>query len=179
VNFAYYGLIFVFSLFFQWRRHFSPQEIGLAFLPMTIVLMIASIAGGRLVARLGARRLMVSGQVLAATGYLLLLAALATGSYAMLAAPMFLAATGIALTVPTMVNLTLSSVDSSRAGIASGVLNTARQVGGMLGVTVCGYLVRNLAEASFMRGVRLSLAIAVVLLLAGALASHLGLQRGD
>jgi DHA2 family methylenomycin A resistance protein-like MFS transporter len=41
VNFAYYGLIFVFSLFFQWQQKFSPQETGLAFLPMTVVLMVA------------------------------------------------------------------------------------------------------------------------------------------
>jgi len=40
VNFAYYGLIFAFSLFFQLEQHLSPQETGIAFLPMTIILMI-------------------------------------------------------------------------------------------------------------------------------------------
>lgn len=177
VNFAYYGQIFVFSLFFQWHERFSPQQTGLAFLPMTLVLMAASIAGGSLIARIGARRLMVLGQALAASGYLLLLLALAAGRYAVLVVPMLLAATGTALTVPTMVNLTLSGVESSRAGIASGVLNTARQVGGMLGVAVCGYLVRDLAHSSSMRGVRLSLCLAAALMSAGALASHAALKR--
>jgi DHA2 family methylenomycin A resistance protein-like MFS transporter len=177
VNFAYYGLIFVFSLFFQWQQKFSPQETGLAFLPMTVVLMVASIIGGRLITHLGARRLMVLGQMVAASGYLLLLAALTTGSYAMLVLPMLVAASGIALMVPTMTNVTLSSVETSRAGIASGVLNTARQVGGMLGVAVCGYLVRDIAASAFMRGMRLSLTVAVVLLLGGALLSFLWLER--
>jgi DHA2 family methylenomycin A resistance protein-like MFS transporter len=177
VNFAYYGLIFAFSLFFQWRYRFSPQETGLAFLPMTLVLMVASIAGGRLVTRLGARRLMVFGQALAAAGYLLLVPALDSDSYAMLVVPMLLAATGTALTVPTMVNLALSSVEGSRAGIASGVLNTARQIGGMLGVTVCGYQVRSLAEPSFTQGLRGSLFIAVLLLSAGALLCHVALRE--
>ncbi|WP_417276895.1 hypothetical protein [Castellaniella sp.] len=49
----------------------------------------------------------------------------------MLIVPMLMAGSGIALTVPTMTNATLSSVDASRAGIASGVLNSARQIGGM------------------------------------------------
>jgi DHA2 family methylenomycin A resistance protein-like MFS transporter len=177
VNFAYYGLIFVFSLFFQWQQKFSPQETGLAFLPMTAVLVAASIMGGRLITRLGARRLMVLGLTVAASGYLLLLAALTTGSYAMLVLPMLMAASGIALTVPTMTNITLSAVETSRAGIASGVLNTARQVGGMLGVAVCGYLVRDIAASAFMEGMRLSLAVAVVLLLGGALLSFLWLER--
>jgi DHA2 family methylenomycin A resistance protein-like MFS transporter len=177
VNFAYYGLIFVFSLFFQSQQGFSPQETGLAFLPMTAVLMVASILGGRLITRFGARPLMVLGQMIAAAGYFLLLAALATGSYGMLVVPMLMASGGLALTVPTMTNLTLSSVEVSHAGIASGVLNTARQVGGMLGVAVCGYLVRDEAAAAFMNGMRLSLTIAVILLLGGALLSFLRLER--
>ncbi|MBN9082767.1 MAG: MFS transporter [Rhizobiales bacterium 62-17] len=176
LNFAYYGLIFVFSLYFQGQQKFSPQETGLAFLPMTIVLMVANIASGLLITRLGARRLMVLGKVLAASGYLLLLAAVTTGSYAMLIVPMLMAAGGLALVVPTITNVTLSAVDPSRAGLASGVLNTARQIGGMLGVAVCGYLVRDIAEAAFMRGMLLSLALAVVLLLGSALLIFLGLK---
>lgn len=93
---------------------------------MTIVLMVMNIIAGRLITRLGARRLMVVGLVLAAVGYLLLLPVSVGGSYWQLVVPMLMAASGIALMVPTMTNLTLSSVDPSRAGIASGVLNTAR-----------------------------------------------------
>lgn len=177
VNFAYYGLIFVFSLFFQWQMKLSPQETGLAFLPMTVVLMVVNILAGRLMTRMGARRLMLLGQVLAAFGYLLLIPALGTGSYAMLIVPMLMAASGIALMVPTMTNVTLSSVEASRAGVASGVLNTARQVGGMLGVAVCGYLVRDVTPSAFAEGMRVSLGTAVVLLLSGALLSFLCLRQ--
>jgi DHA2 family methylenomycin A resistance protein-like MFS transporter len=177
VNFAYYGLIFVFSLFFQWQLKLSPQATGLAFLPMTVVLAVANIIASRLITRVGARRLMVLGQALAAVGYLLLVPTLETGSYAMLVLPMLMAASGAAVTVPTMTNVTLSAVEASRAGIASGVLNTARQIGGMLGVAVCGYLVRDIAPFAFMQGMRLSIGAAVALLSAGALVSFVGLQR--
>ncbi len=177
VNFAYYGLIFVFSLFFQLEQHLSPQQTGLAFLPMTIVLMVMNIIAGRLITRLGARRLMVSGLVLAAGGYFLLIPVSVGGSYWQLVVPMLMAASGIALIVPTMTNMTLSSVDPSRAGIASGVLNTARQVGGMLGVATCGYLVRDTAPAAFMQGMHLSLIVAVVLLFLGTALSFFWLNR--
>ncbi|SNB77642.1 MFS transporter, DHA2 family, methylenomycin A resistance protein [Arboricoccus pini] len=177
VNFAYYGLIFVFSLFFQWQLKLTPEQTGLAFLPMTVVLMLANIIASRLITRLGARRLMVAGQALAALGYLLLIPALVADSYAMLIVPMLMAASGIALVVPTMTNITLSSVDPSRSGIASAVLNTARQVGGMLGVAVCGYLIRDTAPSAFAHGIQLSLLAAVALLVLGGLLSFFGLER--
>lgn len=176
VNFAYYGLIFVFSLFFQIQQHLSPQQTGLAFLPMTVVLMAVNVLAGRLITRMGARRLMVLGLALAALGYLLLLPVRIDGAYGLLVVPMLLAASGIALMVPTMTNATLSSVDASRAGIASGVLNSARQVGGMLGVATFGYLIRDTAPAAFMRGMHVSIGIAVALLLFGSVLCWVGIQ---
>lgn len=89
---------------------------------------------------------------------------------------MLMAASGIALMVPTMTNITLSSVDASRAGVASGVLNSARQVGGMLGVAVFGYLVRDTAPTPFMHGMHLSIGLAVVLLLGGSVLCWRGIR---
>ncbi|WP_454689901.1 MFS transporter [Achromobacter aloeverae] len=177
VNFAYYGLIFVFSLFFQVEQGLSPARTGLAFLPMTVVLLAANLAASRLIARIGARWLMALGLFVAASGYLLLLPVRIEGAYGWLAVPMLLAATGTALTVPTMTNITLSSVAASRAGIASGVLNTARQVGGLLGVAVFGYLVRDTAPAAFMAGMRWSAGLAAVLLLAAGIMWWLGVKE--
>lgn len=176
VNFAYYGSIFVFSLFFQIQQHLSPQLAGLAFLPMTLVLMAVNVLAGRLITRVGSRRLMVGGLLLAALGYALLLPVSIDGAYWRLVLPMLLAASGIALLVPTMTNATLSSVDASRAGIASGVLNTARQVGGMLGVAVFGYLIRDTAAAAFMRGMHAAIGMAVALLLCASALCWFGIR---
>jgi len=176
VNFAYYGLVFVFSLFFQSIQHFSPRQTGLAFLPMTAILMVMNIVAGHLITRLGARRIMVAGLIMAAVGYLLLLPVTAEGAYVRLILPMLLAASGIALTIPTMTNATLSVVDAARAGIASGVLNSARQIGGVLGVAVFGFLVRSVAPALFMNGMHISIALASALLAIGAILSFFGIQ---
>ena len=175
VNFAYYGLVFVFSLFFQAMQHLSPQQTGLAFLPMTALLVVMNIVAGRLVTRVGTRAMMVFGLSLAALGYFLLLPIDVERSYLTLVLPMLLAGSGIALVVPTMTNAVLSSVDSSRTGIASGALNSARQIGGMLGVAVFGFLVRDAAPGAFMGGMHVSIALAVVLLAGGAVLSYLGI----
>lgn len=177
VNFAYYGLVFVFSLFFQTVQQFSPQQTGLAFLPMTAILMVMNIVAGRWVTRVGTRALMVAGLALASLGYLLLLRVSADHAYLTLVLPMLLAASGIALVVPTMTNATLSSVDAAHAGIASGVLNSARQIGGMLGVAMCGFFVRDTAPDLFLHGMHVSIALAVVLLAAAGVLSYLGLNK--
>ncbi|MCC8396000.1 MFS transporter [Paraburkholderia sp. MMS20-SJTR3] len=168
VNFAYYGLIFVFSLFFQQEQLLSAQQTGFAFLPMTVVLMGVNILASRLLGRLGAKRLMIAGMLIAASGYLLLLPVSISGSYWTLVVPMVIAASGIAVIVPTMTNVTLSSVAGSRSGIAAGILNCARQIGGLLGVAVFGYLVRDSRPDAFLRGMHLSLTIAATTLLCGA-----------
>lgn len=177
VNFVYYGLIFVFSLFFQVQQQLSPQLTGFAFLPMTLVLVLVNVAAGRLVGRFGARLMLTLGFSIAAIGYLLLLPVSITGAYVWLVFPMLIAATGMALVVPTIMNATISSVHFSRAGVASGVLNTARQVGGMLGVTIFGYLVRDMSPEAFIQGVRLSISLSAFLLLFAGSLSWLVLQR--
>ena len=178
VNFAYYGLIFVFSLFFQMEQHMSAQRTGLAFLPMTVVLLGVNILAGRLLHRIGARTLMTAAMAAAALGYLLLLPVSVDGAYWPLVVPMLIAASGIAVMVPTMTNITLSSVDPSRSGIASGILNSARQVGGMLGVAVFGFFVRDTRPAAFMQGMHVSISVAAGLLLCGSAMCLLGLRTG-
>ncbi|WP_459464318.1 MFS transporter [Rhizobium sp. No.120] len=177
INFAYYGMIFVFSLHFQWQMKLSASGTGFAFLPMTVVILIVNLVMSRIMVGANPRHLMVFGQCLSATGYLLLIPASMTESYAALVVPMLMAATGMAVMVPTITNVTLAAVETSRGGIASGVLNTARQVGGMLGVAVFGYLVRESAPSAFAHGMRLSFAIAAGLLIIGALLSLFGLKE--
>lgn len=177
VNFAFYGFVFVLSLFFQGVQGYSPVETGLAFLPMTAVLTVGNIIAGRLMAVHGPRLLMIAGQALAALGYLLMLRVGAGSTYIEIAIPMLLAGSGIALTVPPMTNASLSVVGPAKAGIASAVLNSARQVGGVLGVSLFGFLVRGATQTTFMDGMRTSLVIAACSLLAGSLASKLWVSR--
>jgi len=81
---------------------------------------------------------------------------------------------GAALAVPTVTALLVNSVPAERAGIASGVLNTCRQVGGALAIAVFGALVAQ--RETFLDGMRVSLLIAALLLAATAVASAIALS---
>ncbi|WP_025600241.1 MFS transporter [Burkholderia sp. WSM2230] len=142
LNFGYYGLMFAMSLFFQSVRHDTPLETGLAFLPMTAVVTVANLVSGRLTARFGYRMPMVYGQAIAALGYLLLAFVHENSSALAVALPLLAVGTGVALAVPSINTAVLAHIGPSRIGIASGVLNSARQIGGVVGVGVFGSLVR-------------------------------------
>jgi DHA2 family methylenomycin A resistance protein-like MFS transporter len=112
---------------------------------------------------------MAAGQFLMATGLLGLCAAVAGAPIWLLAAFSILIGLGSSLSVPTLTALLVSSVPANRAGTASGVLNTCRQLGGALAVAVFGALVAH--RETFEQGMQVSLVLAAVLLLATALAS--------
>ncbi|MDE1164334.1 MAG: MFS transporter [Pseudomonas sp.] len=153
VNLVFYGMVFAFSLYFQAIEQFTPEQTGLAFLPMMGVLMGMNIVAGKLMGRIGKRALATVGLLISALGYLLLIPALAAQAYGWLVVPMLLAGGGIALTIATITSATLAAVDRSQAGIASGLLNAARQVGGIVGVAVFGFWVRGVTVEGFMGGV--------------------------
>jgi MFS transporter, DHA2 family, methylenomycin A resistance protein len=168
VNLVFYGVVFTLSLFFQSVWQASPMRTGVAFLPMMGVLMLMNLVAGRLGSRVGARTLATAGLLISAVGYLAMWPALTAATHAMLVLPMLLAGSGIALTIPTITHAMLASVGGERSGIASGLLNAARQVGGVMGVALFGYLVRDPAPAAFMHGMTQALIASAALLVAGA-----------
>ncbi|MFE9427485.1 MFS transporter [Kitasatospora sp. NPDC006697] len=177
LNFAFYGLIFIFSLFFQQIWNYSPITAGLAFLPMTAAVMTANLCCGPLVRRFGARPVLITGSVLAAVGYLAIAPAVGHGSYAVLVAQFVVAGYGIGLVVPSMTNAMLGSVEPANAGIASGVLNASRQLGGLIGVAVMGLLVGQATSAHFLTGLRAALVAAGAALAVCAVLSAWGVRR--
>lgn len=177
VNFSFYGLIFIFSLFFQKGWDYSPIATGLAFLPMTATIMIANLACGPLTKRYGVRAVLISGSTLAALGYLAMLPAVHSGSYLSIVVQFIIAGAGIGLVVPAITNAMLSAVDPGNAGIGSGVLNASRQFGGLIGVAVMGLLVGGVASETFLSGLQFALIAAAVALLVSALLSAFGIHQ--
>lgn len=168
---GFYGLVFLFSLYFQELRGLSPLATGLAFMPMTALSAFVNPVGARVAEWFGPCVPIAAGQFLMAAGLLSLCVA-ATGApivlLSMLTIPIGL---GAALAIPTVTALLVNSVPAERAGAASGVLNTCRQLGGALSVAVFGALVAQ--RETFLAGLQVSLLIAALLLLATASASLL------
>jgi DHA2 family methylenomycin A resistance protein-like MFS transporter len=174
INVAFYGLIFDFSLYFQQIRKFTALMTGLAFVPMTAVVVAANILAGRAASWLGASSPMIVGQGVFAVGCSFLLAINENSPYSSLWWQMVLIGAGIGLTVPPMTSALLATVDRTQSGVASGVLNTTRQIGSVIGVALFGSLISS--REHFVAGVRLGLGASIVVLLIGAVAAFVAVR---
>jgi len=157
VNVLFYGLIFVLSLYFQRTRGWSVLATGLAFAPTTVAVLAGNLAAGRLAAAVGARRTLVGSAVVLAGSLAGLVAVGAGTPYTVLVGPLVAAGFALGVLVPVITAALLGSVEPSRSGVASGALNTARQTGSVLGVSVFGAL----AGLGLVSALRLAAAISV------------------
>jgi MFS transporter, DHA2 family, methylenomycin A resistance protein len=138
-NLVLYGSLLCLSLFLQQARHETVLVTGLLLLPMSVTVGAGSLASGRLTARLGARPPMVAGLTLAAAGAGVL-ATFGAGSslWLLLGGSVLLGL--VSLAMPAMTAVVVGSAGREHAGVASGILNAARQSGGALGVALLGSL---------------------------------------
>jgi EmrB/QacA subfamily drug resistance transporter len=166
---GYYGLPFVMSLYLQQLRGLSPLDTGVAFLPMMLVGAALTPFSARIAERLGARVPITTGLVVMTAGLAILAVVPASAPVQSLAALMVLVGLAGPTVMPPVTAVLLNSVPPHRAGTASGVFNTSRQIGGALAVAIFGALLAN--RASFLHGVRASLLIAAVVAMAAAAAS--------
>jgi DHA2 family methylenomycin A resistance protein-like MFS transporter len=168
INVAFYGLIFVFSLYFQRINTWSPFMTGLAFLPMLGAVLPINLLAPRLAERIGGPRTIALGSCIAAAGSLGLLTIAPGTSYWAVGLQLVALGGGLGLLVPPLTSTLLGSVDKSRSGIAAGVLNSTRQTGSVLGVALFGSLISQ--SNAFMAGTHAALAISAALLLTAAAA---------
>ncbi|HUI95001.1 MAG TPA: MFS transporter [Xanthobacteraceae bacterium] len=170
VNVAFYGLIFVLSLYFQRLNGRSPFATGLAFLPMMGAVLPVNLLAPRLAERFGPRAVIAAGALLSAAGCVALLGLTPQTRYWALGLQLLVIGAGLGLLVPPLTSTLLGSVDKSRSGVAAGVLNATRQTGSVLGVALFG----SLLGAAFMTGLRASLIVSAVLLAGAAAIIRLG-----
>jgi EmrB/QacA subfamily drug resistance transporter len=137
-----FGMFFLGSLYLQRVLGYDALEIGLAFLPVTVVMGTLSIRYTEpLIMRFGARTTLIPGMGLIAVGLLLFTQAPVEGSYVQhVLPPMILFGLGAGLSFPALMTLAMSGATQEDAGLASGLVNTAAQVGGALGLAVLATL---------------------------------------
>jgi EmrB/QacA subfamily drug resistance transporter len=128
---------FVSSLYLQQVLGLSPLDTGLIFLPMTVMIMLVASRTGKLVSLFGVRPVLGSGLIMLTTGMLLLARIGSSGSglvYVMV--PGLLTAAGIAMSIVPSTIAATQGAKEGQAGLASGLVNTSRQVGGGLGLAL-------------------------------------------
>jgi EmrB/QacA subfamily drug resistance transporter len=134
-----FGMFFLGSLYLRRILGYDPLRIGLAFLPVAVAMGALSVRyTDRLVMRFGARTTMFPGLALIAAGLAVFaLAPAGGGGYVSHIFPVaLLVGTGAGLSFPALMTLAMSGATPQDAGLASGLVNTAGQVGGALGLSV-------------------------------------------
>ncbi len=169
---GYYGLPFVVSLFLQQERGLTALSTGIVFLPMMGIGLALTPFSARLAERLGRKTLIVTGLVLMTVGLAAVAVLPASAPLGAFAALMVLVGLGGPTVSPPATAVLLDAVPHAQAGVASGVFNTSRQIGGALAVAVFGGLLAR--PGAFVHGAQASLWIAAgVLALTAILALFL------
>jgi EmrB/QacA subfamily drug resistance transporter len=148
---ALFGMFFFLTLWIQDVWGYSPIKTGLAFLPMVAAIMLASGIASQLVARIGARPLLVAGTLITTGGMFWLSRLNDHSTYVSgLLGPVLLTALGLGLVFVPISLVSLTKVAHNDTGVASSLLNAGQQVGGSIGLAVLG----TVAWSTFANSVR-------------------------
>jgi EmrB/QacA subfamily drug resistance transporter len=137
-----FGMFFLGALYLQQVLGYSAIEVGLAFLPVTLIIGTLSLGfSARLNLRYGARATLVPGLVLIGAGMALFARVPVDAGYLVdILPPMVLFGLGAGLSFPSLMTLAMSGATENDSGLASGLVNTTLQVGGALGLAVLATL---------------------------------------
>ena len=134
---ALFPMWYVSSLYLQQVLGLSPLHAGLTFLPMAVTIGIVARSAGKLVSRFGVRSVLGSGLIMMTAGMLLFTKIADSGSAVLyVIVPGLLTAAGIALSIVPSTIAATQGAKQGQAGLASGLVNTSRQIGGGLGIAV-------------------------------------------
>jgi MFS family permease len=130
-----FGQFFLITLYLQEVLHYSAIETGFAFIAIAATVVALSNLGQSLTTRLGARPVLSAGLLLTAAGAGLYAQMPADGHYFWNVFPgLILSGIGLALSFVPVTIASLTGVQGADAGVASGLINTSRQVGGSIGL---------------------------------------------
>ncbi len=137
VGASLFAMFFFISLYLQQVLHFSALTTGFAYLPLALSIIASAGIASVLVNKLGAKLVLVGGLVFVTVGLLLFSRVSPHGTYlGDVLAPSVIVAIGLGLSFVPLTIAAVAGVTHNEAGLASGLINTAQQVGGALGLAV-------------------------------------------
>ncbi|HEX4205592.1 MAG TPA: MFS transporter [Ktedonobacteraceae bacterium] len=149
IFFVMYSSLFFITLFLQDVLGYSALQAGLGITPMAIMIMICPPIAGRLVESFGGRAVIFMGLIIFTLGVFLFAYLLAPhAAYSSLLFAMLLIGIGNGSTVSTVSAVAMGSVEYSSSGVASGIINMSRQLGGAFGVAILGAIFATRARIS-------------------------------
>jgi EmrB/QacA subfamily drug resistance transporter len=144
---ALFPMWYLSSLYLQQVLGLSPLHAGLTFLPMALTIMFVARSAGKLVSRFGVRAVLSSGLLMMTAGMLLFTKIAASGSSVVyVIIPGVLTAAGIGMSIVPSTIAATQGARQGQQGLASGLVNTSRQVGGGLGIAILITLATSLSS---------------------------------
>jgi EmrB/QacA subfamily drug resistance transporter len=173
VALAMFGVFFFVSLYMQNILGYSAVQAGAAFLPMTVLIVLIAPLAGKTSDRFGSRWLMGVGMTLLAAQLFYFSRLGLHETYWSILPAMLIGGVGMALVMTPSAAAAMSGVPVDKAGVGSAVLNSARQVGGSVGIALIGAIVAHVAAGrrtpdAFVDGFSTALVVASLIALAGA-----------
>jgi EmrB/QacA subfamily drug resistance transporter len=149
-----FSMFFFMTLYMQTVLGYSPVKTGLSFLPVTFVIGITSAVVSKLVGKIGYKPPMVLGPLVLALGLFLMSSLLKVGGdyWHNVFPGLAVCALGMGLTFVSGTLAATSGVPKHFSGLASGILNTAQQVGGALGLAILSAVAFTTIRTEFMQG---------------------------
>ncbi len=137
-----FGLFFLGALYLQKVLGYTPLQVGLAFLPSTLVMGVVSLRLSQpLIMRFGPRTPLIGALLMTMTGLLLFARTPVDGTFVVDILPAtLLIGVGAGLSTPALMTLAMSGATPEDSGLASGLFNTTVQVGGAIGLAVLATL---------------------------------------
>jgi EmrB/QacA subfamily drug resistance transporter len=185
---AMFGVFFYVSLYVQNVLHYSPTQAGATFLPMTLCIVFLAPIAGKLSDRFGPRWLIASGMTLVA-GSLVIFAQLDQAStFWDIFSGLLVGGAGMAMSMAPTTATAMHAVPVDKAGVGSAVLNSARQVGGSLGIAIMGAIVASYVHVrppapqavdQFVQGFQRSLLVAAGIAFVAALIAVVTLRKPE
>jgi MFS family permease len=144
VFFALFGFVFLSTQYLQFVLGYSPFAAGLRTLPFAAAMIVTAPMSTKLVERLGTKWVVVGGMLIFSSGLVIASTVAATSGYPRLGLAMLLLGAGLGLASAPATESVMGSLPANRAGVGSAVNDTAREVGGALGVAIVGSVVASI-----------------------------------
>ncbi|MGZ8700606.1 MAG: MFS transporter [Solirubrobacterales bacterium] len=137
VGASLFSMFFFITLYMQQVLDYSAIEAGLAYLPLSVAIIISAGVASQLVTRVGFKPVLAAGMLLIAGGLAWFSQVSVGGSFVSdILGPSLLAAVGLGFSfVPTTI-AAVSGIENREQGLASGLINTSQQIGGALGLAM-------------------------------------------
>ena len=187
VTLAMFGIFVFFPIYMQTFRGWSPIQAGAALLPWTVMIVIFAPIAGKLSDRVGSRWLIAAGMGTVAVCCLLLSTIDLHSSFWNLLPAFILGGLGMSFVMTPMSAAVMGAAPVAKAGVASGVLNTFRQVGVALGIAITGAIVADRAASAarggasppeaFVHGLTFAMKVSAAICFAAAIAAAILVRR--